>query len=118
MKLPIVVLLMILIYYSYSACHATCLTCDLDSSANNCTSCNSAHFRSQSISPSPCACNVGYVDAANTATTPTCSTGTCPTCLGLCQGTNSKCTACNGGTFRTLTGTSCLCNVGYYDSGA
>jgi hypothetical protein len=116
LTLSSVVLLFILVYFTYSSCHATCLTCDLNSSINNCTSCDSNQFRSQSISPNPCICIVGYIDAANTATTPICVANSCSyTCNNLCQGSATRCTACNGGKFRTLIGSSCVCNVGYYD---
>ena len=116
LTLSSVVLLFIFVYSTNSLCHATCLTCDLDSSANNCTSCDSNQFRSQTISPNPCTCNVGYIDASNTATTPIRITNSCSyTCPNLCQGSANKCTACNGGKFRTLIGSSCVCNVGYHD---
>lgn len=114
----LVVLSAILIHSSYQACHATCLLCDLDNSANNCTSCDGALFRNQAVSPSACICDVGYIDAADTSVSPTCISGSCSyTCPGLCRSTAAACTACNGGMFRTLSGTTCPCDLGYFDNG-
>lgn len=118
-SIKLVVLLLILLHVTHNqACHATCLLCDLASSANNCTACDSALFRSQTVSPSPCSCIVGYIDAADTTLNPTCISGQCSyTCSGQCQGTAAACTACNGGNFRTLTGSTCPCDLGYFDNG-
>lgn len=87
----------------------------MDSSASNCTSCDSAnHFRTLSSNPGTCSCNVGYIDDTGTAV---CKVNSCSyTCPSLCQGLSTYCTSCNSGAFRSLllNGT-CPCNAGYYD---
>ena len=113
-----VVVLLLLIYHTYTACHPTCLLCSLDSSSTSCTSCDSSLNRDQASFPGSCDCVVGYINAADTSVTPACIAGSCSyTCSGLCQGTASNCTACVGGTYRTLTGSSCPCDTGYFNNG-
>ncbi|CAG9335755.1 unnamed protein product [Blepharisma stoltei] len=113
-----------------SACNTNCATCS--GAANNCLTCvDPTHMSATptcacptngSLSGQNCVCNTGYFFSSNTACTacnPSCDscTGTaanCATCVDPTHMTAAPACACpaNG----ALSGTTCICNSGFYFS--
>ena len=98
-------------------CHYSCKNC-LDNAVANCIECNTnnnenRYYPTENPLNGPCLCNEFYYDNNANESCLACHYS-CSVCNGILI---SSCTNCgiNGTTHRTMTTTSCPCDVGYFD---
>lgn len=93
-------------------CGIFCYMCS--QTADNCTACYSIQNRVLVNNTCLCDANGGFYDDGSSINCSKCDY-TCASCSGPGGG---ACLTCSSSSYRTFNSNSCVCNVGYYDSGA